>query len=328
MLHVLSVANLENIKHIRVQEKTSSPSYRQRSPNTTRSISRPSQVNQAETRSLSTNGKQYRGKSCKPEASSKFIDSSHKNDQKLHKENEENNKDKGSGIDIRVQEVGEINKTSPIKNEGKKRENKSGLDCNSDFIPTSEHSTITEKRSQKVIPNIKTTYNKTTSKTKNTNLEVEWAHLKTPPNTRKLIVKSPSQTSCPTKSISSQLSSQNNTLGKSSSTRKIAQKARTTNLALSINIAQSANISHSAAKHDRETEEDKRSKVTKQRGRAVFNSFYALLTFGEWTKMITQLWHLMMYYSIILILGHNNILSHVLLLLTKLTTNLFNQDYF
>ena len=161
MLYVLSVANLENIKHTRVQEKNRSPSYRQRSPNTTRSISHPSQVNQAETRSLSTNGNQHRGKNGKPEASSKphFTDNSHKNDQKLHKENEENNKDKGRRIDIRVQQVGEINKTSPIKNEGKKRENKSVLDCNSDFIPDSEHSTITEKKSQKVIPNIQTTYN-------------------------------------------------------------------------------------------------------------------------------------------------------------------------
>ena len=268
MLYVLSVGNFENTKHIRVQEKHSSPSYRQRSPNGTRSISRHSEVNQIEIKSSSTNTKQNHGKSGKIEASSKSVlsDTPHKNDPNLDKGND-TNRDKGTNIDIRVQQCDEITKTFPVKKETKPKRNKKALQGNLYCRPNSEHSMAKEKGDQKLSSSKNTISKTNTSKTKSSSLEVEWTHLQTPPSNRKTVVKSPSQTAHPIKNTSSQLSLQNHSLEKNSSSRKIAQKARTTNLALSMKIAQSANISHSEAKHERETEELKRLKVTKQRGR-------------------------------------------------------------
>ena len=271
MCYVFPVANFENNKSTRIQEKTCSASYRQGSPNGTRAVSRPSQLNQGDIKCLSTNGNRNHGRGGTQEASTKtFINESHrKNDQTLHRGNE-NNKDKGSSINIRVHKVGEDMKTSPIK-DGTKHQHTKRVHSHQNQLHVDRESS--QERGNKKPNSDKKTVSRsnTSSKTKDTNkLEVDWTHLKTPPTTRKVVAKSPSQTQAlhSNKNISSSSSSHSIPhLERNSSNRKVAQKARTTNLALSINVAQSANISHSDAKIGRETEEEKRLKVTKQRGR-------------------------------------------------------------
>lgn len=257
---ILLVGNLENTKHIRVQEQNRSPSNRQRSPMGTRSISRSSQAHQTET----LNGNQHHARNIKqePPLKTSSYKSSQKDERSLNTGNEIHHH-KASGINIQVQHVGESTKSLSTKNRTKLQPNKKDLELH--LNPNNEGSLENEKRQHKVGTEKKTISQTSTSKIKNhSTLEVDWVHLKTPPSTRKTVSKSPSQTSrVYNKNISQ--SSQHQSMEKNSSTtRKVAQKARTTNLALSMKIAHSTNISHAVAKQ--ETKEDKRLKVTKQRG--------------------------------------------------------------
>ena len=226
----------------------------------TRSISRSSQAHQTET----VNGNQHPAKSIKQETPIKTSSGkTSKKDERCLDTGNENRGHKASGINIQVHHVGENSKSLQTKNKTKVQENKKTLELNSN--PNDEGSIESGKRQQKVSNDKKAVSQTNSSKTKNhSTLEVDWVHLKTPPSTRKTVSKSPSQTSRVYNKNILQSSQNQNSKEKNSSTRKVAQKARTTNLALSMKIAHSTDISHTVAKQ--ETKEDKRLKVTKQRG--------------------------------------------------------------
>ena len=106
-----------------------------------------------------------------------------------------------------------------------------------------------------------------TSRSKTSTLEVEWTHLKTPPRDRKTNYHSPPQIVRSAKKPQTVVDSHSSVLQKSSPNRRIAQKARTTNLALSMKAAQSANISTTDEKPEKRIEANACRVDTKRRGR-------------------------------------------------------------
>ena len=142
---ILLVGNLENTKHIRVQEQNRSPSNRQRSPMGARSISRSSQAHQTET----LNGNQHHARNIKQDPPLKT--SSHKSSQKdersLNTGNEIHHL-KASGINIQVQHVGENTRSLSSKNKTKLQPNKKASELHSN--PNNEGSLENEKRQQHI----------------------------------------------------------------------------------------------------------------------------------------------------------------------------------
>ena len=248
---MISVLSPESNKTSSSRERNRSPSNSaRRSSGNHRSITRPSQFNQTDLKSLNTNGNTNHAKHTRTELSNTapLHAIGYKNKNNISKDCSENIRDGGNEINIRVDQFCDSTKASPSTNKIEPQERKA-IDCNK---------TLGSDK--------KTTSKVNSSKSKNATLEVEWTHLKTPPRGRKLIHESPSQNNRSNKSLQSSVPSNNRPLEKTSSNRKVVHKARTTNLALSMKIAGSANILHKDAKHEKENNKEKLSKVTKRKG--------------------------------------------------------------
>ena len=247
---MLSVLSPESNKTSSSRERNRSPSNSARRSSGNRSITRPSQFNQTDLKGLNTNGNTNHAKHTRTELSNTapLNATGYKNKNNISKDFSENIRDRGNKINIRVDQFCDNTKASPFTNKNEPEERKA-IDCTKSL--SSDKKTLLKVNS---------------SKSKNTTLEVEWSHLKTPPRGRKLIHESPSQNNRSNKSLQSSISSNNRPLEKTSSNRKVVHKARTTNLALSMKIAGSADILHKDAKHEKENNKEKLSKVTKRKG--------------------------------------------------------------